>query len=522
MAVGKTKPVVVLIIACLCLSVVTMNMSFLNVGLPDISRELHASNTALEWIVDGYSLVFAGLLLAAGSMGDRLGPKQTLLIGLAIFLLGSILSALASTPSELIAARCIMGAGAAGVTPMTLSVLTHVYTEPAGMRKAIGAWAGIASAAAVVAPILAGMLLAHFWWGSLFWINVPLAGIMLLAVIFLVPKFAIQKGIRFDYLGALLSILFATSLVAALIEGPDKGWSNAAVIAGFAFALLFLAGFIFWERSRTTPLIDLNLFAVPKFAIGVIIVSTTYFFSFASGFVSTQFLQEILGYSALKAGIALTPSAVVLTICAPLGVRGFTKFGPRAMIPFCLTVLSLSAVCLMFLRAPGVYTPLLFSLLCMGAGIGLVAAGTTTMVMSAVVPEKAGMASGAQSTTRQLGGAIGLAVAGSLVATRYASGVVHALHGTPGAAYAATAKQSLASALTLPGASASVQASVAQAAQKAFVSGIHLSALVTAILGLSVAVASFWVLSPQRAGGELELSLDDIEGVSVSSNQGEQ
>ena len=515
-ALKKTRPVVVLIVACLCLSVVTMNMSFLNVGLPSISRELHASNTSLEWIVDGYALVFAGLLLAAGSLGDRLGPKQTLVIGLSVFVVGSVLSGMASTPSQLIAARCIMGAGAAGVTPMTLSVLTHVYTEPVGMRKAIGAWAGIASAAAVVAPVLAGALLAHYWWGILFWINVPLAGAMLLAVVLLVPKFPVQSGIRFDSVGALLSILFSIGVVASLIEGPQRGWADPWVIGGFVLSAVFLAVFIAWERRRTSPLIDLALFAVPKFAIGVIIVSTTYFFSFASGFISTQYLQEILGFSALKAGIALAPSAVVLTICAPIGVRGFTKFGPRVMIPFCISILTLSAVFLLFLRAPGAYGPLLFSLLAMGAGIGLVAAGTTTMVMSAVVPEKAGMASGAQTTTRQLGGAVGVAVAGSLIASRYAQSVTHSLHGTAAEPYTSTAQQSLASALTLKDASPAVQAQVAKVAQQAFVEGVHLAALVTVVLGIAVAVASFWVLSPKRAGGELDLNLADIEGESLS------
>jgi len=499
----KVRPGVVLAIACLSLSVVTINISFLNIGLPAISRELHASNTALEWIVDGYALVFAGLLLAAGSLGDRVGPKQTLIVGLSIFVVASAAAAMSTSPAELIATRCLMGAGAAGVTPMTLSLLTHVYTKPTEMRRAIGVWAATASAAAVVAPVGAGILLSHFWWGSLFWVNVPLAGSVLVAALVFTPKFEVQQGIRFDTIGALLSIGFSAGLVASLIEGPSRGWADPWVVGGFALSAALFGAFVAWERSRESPLIDLSLFKIPQFAIGVTIVATTYFFSFASGFISTQYLQLVAGDTALRAGVALIPSALCLTLAAPIGVRGFSRLGPRFMITFSISILTLSAVGLSLLSADGSYAPLLFSLLCMGLGIGLVAAGTTTMVMSAVMPEKAGMASGAQNATRQFGGAIGVAVAGSLVAGTYAASLTHRLAGTPAAPYAPAAKQSLASALSLDGAPVAVQRFVAEAARQAFVSGVHLAATALVVLGLAVAATTWWVLSPKRIGAEI-------------------
>ena len=494
---------VVLAVVCFSMVVVTANIAFLNIGLPDLSRALGASNTSLEWIVDGYALVFAGLLLAVGSLGDRIGAKRTLAIGLVVFTVAAAASALASTSTELIVCRSLMGAGAAGITPMTLSILTHAYEDPHEMRKAIGVWAATAAAGSVIAPVIAGLLLSHFWWGILFWVNVPLGVVALVAVLAWVPSYPVRAMGRFDSIGALLSILFSGCLVAALIEAPSQGWLDDWVLAGFVAAAVFLVAFILWEQRCSDPLIDVRLFTIPQFSIGALTVATTYFFSFSLGFAQTQYLQLVLGYSALKTGMAVVPSALVITLIAPVGVRGFARLGPRVMISLSIAILAFSAVGLWLTGVHAGYPPILLALLCTGAGVGLVAAGTTTMVMSTVEPEKAGMASGAQTATRQLGGALGVAVIGSLIASRYATSLGASLAGTRAAPYAATAQHSLASALNLQGATPAIQAFVAAAARQAFVDGIHLGAIVLGCFGAAVSIAALWVLSPAHEGAVL-------------------
>jgi EmrB/QacA subfamily drug resistance transporter len=493
----KFGPGVVLATVCVSLTVVTVNISFLNVGLPTLSKQLKASNTGLEWIVDGYALVFAGFLLAAGSLGDRIGRKQTLLVGLGVFGASSALAAIAHSTGELIAARCVMGAGAACVMPMTLSILTNIYTSVDGLRRAIGVWAAVASAAAVVAPLTAGLLLAHFWWGSLFVANVPFALAALVAVAVVVPSSPTEGRVSIDWIGVIGSVLFSAGLVASLIEGPDEGWSSAFVLGGVVGSAAILALFVLWELRIEHPLIDVRFFRRPQFSVGCLVVAMQYFFSFGISFAVTQYLQLVLNYSALKAGVALMPSAALLMFIAPLGARAFERWGARPVIPVALLIMTMSSVGLVIVGVHSSYWPIFAALMASSGGVGLLAAGTTSMVMSALPAEQSGMASGTQSATRQLGGALGVAVVGSLLAGKYASSLAHSLVHTGGARYSATAVRSLASALTLSKASGSVQALVTRLARVAFVDGIHLIGIVIAILGLGSAALVYVVLSRQ-------------------------
>ncbi|HEY3941958.1 MAG TPA: MFS transporter [Acidimicrobiales bacterium] len=490
---------VVLATVCVSLTVVTVNISFLNVGLPSVSRELHATNTGLEWVVDGYALVFAGFLLAAGSLGDRIGRKQTLLVGLVIFAVSSGAAAFAHTTAQLIAARCVMGAGAACVMPMTLSILTNIYTTEDGLRRAIGVWAAVASAAAVAAPLVAGLLLAHFWWGSLFVANVPFALVSLAAVYVVVPGTEVRRRVAVDWLGVVLSVLFSAGLVASLIEGPDRGWSSPTVVGGLAGTAVFLAGFILWELRSDQPLVDVRFFRRPTFSVGCVAVALQYFFSFGVSFLVTQFLQLVLGYSALRAGVALMPSAALVMFIAPLGARAFGRWGPRPMIPISLAVMSLGSIELFVVGAHSSYWPVLGAMALSSGGVGLLAAGTTSMVMSAVPAEQSGMASGTQSATRQLGGALGVAIVGSLLAARYTSTLSHSLAGTAGAPFTSVAQRSLAAALSLPRASLPVQSLVSRLARTAFVDGTHVVAIVTGVLGFVAAGVVLLVLARRPA-----------------------
>jgi MFS transporter, DHA2 family, multidrug resistance protein len=508
--VSKLRPAVVLWVTSISMVVITVNMTFVSIGLPDIARQLHSSNTGLEWIMDGYSLTFACLLLVAGYLGDRFGAREVLVAGLAVFTLASLAGAMATSTSQLIAARCLMGVGAAGVMPMTLSMISHVYVDPDKMRRAIGAWAGIGSAAAVVAPLVAGLLLAKFWWGSLFWCNVPLGALALVAVLLATPRFEGHRTGTFDWLGSLLSILFAGLLVAALIEGPQRGWGDQWVLIGFALSVVSLVAFVLWERRQPEPLIEVRLFGIPRFAIGVCAVATQYLVGFGQGFGVTQYVQLVLGNSALRAGLLGIPAAIAITIFSPVGARFFSWVGPRRAITSAMAVMTVSSVAMALFTVEGGYPRYFASSILMSVGIGLMAAGTTTMVMSSVKPEHAGMASGAQSTTRQLGGALGIAMVGSIVATTYGAHLARSLDGTAAAGYFQQAKGSLAAALEIRNAPAQIYGIISHASKAAFVDALRLSGWALALISVVVGVAAWVILSPRLEGAAIEVPAPDL------------
>lgn len=486
------RPGAVLATVCGSLTAITVNISLLNVGLPTLSRDLHASNVGIEWIVDGYALVFAAFLLTAGSLGDRIGRRLVLMTGLAVFGGFSASAALVSSSAGLIAARAGMGLGAALVMPMTLSILTDIYPTEAGLRRAIGIWAATASAGAVIAPLLGGVLLSHFWWGSLFVVNVPLAIGLVIAAGVTVPNSAPRRHAPTDWPGVILSIAFPAGLVFALIEGPQYGWSSPLVVAGFAATAAGIGGFVLRELRATDPLIDVRCFRLPRFSIGCGVVALQYLLSFGQGFLVTQYLQLVLGYSALSAGVILMPAAVGVMVAAPWGARAFGRYGPRAMTTLSLGIAAVGAL---LLTAAGVHASLVLvigQLLVSNLAIGLMSAGTTSMVMSAVPPERAGMASGTQSTTRQLGRAVGVAVVGTLLAARYSSALSTLLPGTAAAGRLHAAQRSLAAALSDTSLSGHAHEVLAELSRTAFVDGMHLATLVlagvAAVAAISVAV----------------------------------
>ncbi len=507
------RPGMVLGLASLALIVITVNITFVSMGIPQIAQSLHSSNTGLEWIVDGYALTFACFLLVAGYLGDRFGPREVLLGGLVLFTIFSVMAALATTTTELIAARCLMGIGAAGVMPMTLSLVTNAYAgDEEKTRKAFGIWAGAGAATAIVSPLIAGLILAHFSWAALFWSNVPLIVFVGVAVYLGVPHFEGQRAGRFDTTGALLSIVFAGLLIGGLIEGPQRGWSDPWVLGAFAISLAALFGFIAWERSREHPLIDVRLFTIPRFTIGVTVVATQYFVSFGQGFGTGQYLQMVMGNSALKAGVLMIPTAVVLTVCSPIGPRLFASIGPRLTLTLTMVIVVLSAVATGLLPVTGGYPMFYVQAVLMAIGIGLMSAPTTGMVMTSVKPEHAGMASGAQSTTRQLGGALGVAVVGSLIASSYSAHLTKDLTGSA-AKYLPEAKVSLANALTIRDAPPNLYHQVVAASKEAFVAGVHASAWAVGIVGLLVGAACWFVLAPGVEGDAVEGPVPDLEEI---------
>ena len=489
----------VLATVCAALTTITTNLSVLNIGLPTLARQLGASNTELEWIVDAYALVFAGFLLAAGSLGDRVGRKRVMVTGLAIFGSFSALASVAHTTGQLIAVRGAMGLGAALVMPMTLSILTDIYTTEARLRRAFGVWAATASAGAVIAPVLAGVLLSAFWWGSLFLINVPMAFLTLLATVVFVPESAPRRDGAVDWSGVCLSIAFSAGLVFALIEGPDVGWSDPVVVGALVTTAVAVVAFCLVELHSGDPLIDVRCFRIRTFSVGSGVVGFQYFLSFGIAFLVTQYVQLVRGLSPLRAGLVVVPSAVVVMVSAPFGARAFGRFGARAMTTIGLLIAASGALSMSLAGIDSSVAVIIGSLVLINLSIGLMSPGTTSMVMSSVPSERAGMASGTQSTTRQLGGALGVAVLGSILAGQYSSRLSHHLSATPAAGYLAPARRSLAEALGAAPAGSTAQRLLVRLAKQAFMDGMHTATMVTAALAALAAVTVFLALPARCA-----------------------
>lgn len=435
----------VLAVLCLSLVMIIVGNTVLNVALPTLVRDLDATATELQWIVDVYALVFAGLLLTAGALGDRYGRKGALTSGLVVFAAGSALSVVATSPVHLVGTRAVMGLGAALVMPATLSILVTVF--PAQERaRAIAVWAGLAGAGAAIGPIAGGWLLEHFWWGSVFLVNLPVIGIALAAGHRLVPTSRDPHERPLDLVGAGLSILGLGALLYAIIEAPVHGWTAAPTLATAAGAVTVLAVFGAWELRARHPMLDLRYFANASFSAACAAITLVFFAMFGTFFLFTQYLQQVKGYTALEAGVRTSPVALTLMVVAPLSARLVERHGPRRVVA---TGLSLVSAGLGLLSVAGVATPypqLAGGLVVMAVGMGLSMAPATAAIMASVPHGKGGVGSAVNDTTRELGGALGVAVLGSLVASDYAAGLDPALARLPGP-LAEAARSSLGGAL---------------------------------------------------------------------------
>ncbi len=406
----------VLVTMCLALATVVSAVSSLNVALPDLARATGASPTELQWVVDAYALVFAGLLLPAGALGDRLGRKRVLLAGLVIFGAGALVATTLSAPGPLIAVRAVMGLGAALIMPTTLSIITATF--PAGERdRAVGAWAGVAGGSALLGLLVAGTLLEFFSWSSVFALNVALAAVALAMTIRFVPTGAPER-VALDPVGGILSALGLGGIVWAFIEGPTRGWGDDLVVAGFAAGVLLIAGFVAWELRRTTPMLDPRLFALRGFSAGSLSIFVQFFAMFGLIFVLLQFLQLVLGYSPLEAGLALAPMAAVMIALAPRVPRLVERVGVRPVGPTGLGLIAVGMLVLSTMDAGSSYWHLLVGGLILGAGMALAAPPATTAIVSSLPDAKQGVASAVNDTVREVGGALGIAVLGSVLATK--------------------------------------------------------------------------------------------------------
>jgi MFS transporter, DHA2 family, multidrug resistance protein len=423
---------------CLSLLLIVMDNTIVNVALPTLQRDLDASTTQLQWIVDAYILVFAGLLLTMGSLGDRFGRRGALAIGLSVMGTASILSSFANTADQLIATRALMGVGGALIMPATLSIITNVFTDRRERAQAIAIWSATAGAAVAIGPVTGGWLLEHFWWGSVFLVNVPVVVVALVLGQLFVPTSRDPAAPPIDVPGALLSIAGLVALVWAIIEGPG-GWTDPEIIGGFAVAAVLLGIFVLWERRTRFPMLNMSFFRNPRFTAASAAIMLTFFAMFGSLFLLTQFLQSILGYTPLEAGIRLLPMAGVMLVVAPLSAKVVERIGSKIVVATGLTVGAVGLILASRLTVGASYPEVLAALVVLAAGLALVMPSATESIMGSLPLAKAGVGSAVNDTTRQVGGALGVAVLGSVMSSTYGPRVTDAISGFPVSSEQATA-----------------------------------------------------------------------------------
>src|SRR3954454_3481219 len=416
-----------------CLLVLIMGNTVLNVALPTLQRELGATQGELQWAIDAYILVFAGLLFSWGVIGDRIGRRKVLLIGLSIFAVASTFAAFSSSPVELIVWRAAMGVGGAAVQPTTLAVITNVF-PPAERGRAIGVWAGTAGIAVAGGPLAGGLVLEHFWWGAVFLIGVPVCLLGIAAVLAVVPESKDPQPRRLDVPGVLLSIVALVALVYGIIRGGSgQGWTTPGVLGPLLGGAVLLAVFIWLQRRSTHPALDVSLFRNPAFSAAAAALGLNFFALQGATFYLVYYLQGVRGYTALQSGAALIPVAVGMAL---MGLRSSVlaaRYGAKLVVAagFVLVGLSFAGIQLFEVASP--LWLLIVVVRSQGLGMGAIFPPATESIMSVVPREKAGAGAAVNNTVRQVGGALGVAILGSILTVVYRADLGATLDGLPAA-----------------------------------------------------------------------------------------
>lgn len=469
------------------LLIVVLDNSILNVAVKTIASPepvgIGATQSELEWAINAYTLVFAGLLFTSGLLGDRIGRKKVLLFGIVVFGIGSALAAMSGSPGELITYRALMGFGAAFVMPATLAVLMNVF-ERDEQPKAIGIWAGGVGLAIAIGPITGGVLLEHFWWGSIFLVNVPVVIVALIAMVVLVPDSKDPDPGRVDPLGVLLSIVGLVLLVYGIIRaGELADFTDATVLASIIGGLAVLAAFVVHEKRSDHPSMDMSYFKKPAFSAAVAAIALVFFALMGVTFFAAFYLQSVRGYSALDAGLLIVPLAVAQMVFAPRARLVVDRFGVRAVCTggMLLVAAGLAAFALFDATTPVWVLCLVFFV--QGAGMAHIMPPVTVAVMQALPREKAGSGSAINNTFRQVGGALGIAVLGSLLSTTYRGEIEGHLGAVPAAARDA-AGESIEATMAVAGELGPAGGPLVSAANDAFLSAMHVTALGSAGVAL--------------------------------------
>jgi EmrB/QacA subfamily drug resistance transporter len=511
-----------LAVLCFTLVVIAVDTTIVNVALPTIQADLGASTSGLQWIVDAYVLVFAGLLLTFGSLGDRYGRKGALISGLVVIAGASTASAFAANAGQLIVTRALTGVGAALIMPATLSILTNVFTDPAERAKAIAIWSGAGGMGVALGPLAGGWLLERYWWGSVFIVNVPIVALALITGHRLVPTSRDPHAARIDRPGAVLSIAGIVALVWAIIRAGETSFTDTPVVAAFTTATALLVGFVAWERRCPNPMLDMRLFTDRRFSIAAAAVAFTYFALIGWFFLLTQYFQFVHGYSPLQAGLRLAPAALSLmafTIAsAPLVQRFGTRLVVSTGLALTATGLTLNAL---LLDAATSYPVVLAALILLAAGMAATMAPATDSIMSVVPAERAGVGSAVNDTTRELGGALGVAVIGSLASAHYAEAMRHFFAGPAAGApqpVASAATHQLGAAVTIADKLGPLGRGLGDAARSAFMDGWTFGLLVAAAVALGAAIATVALLPPPARARQLGRHRPAVVGLSPSSS----
>jgi EmrB/QacA subfamily drug resistance transporter len=420
---GRRQRLFVLLICSSSLFITYLDSTILNVALPTLQVDLHASLAGLQWIADAYLLVVASLLMLTGSTADRLGRKRLFLIGLAGFGVGSLLCSVAPNTGSLIALRMLQGVGGSMLTPISLSIVRNTFTDHKERVQALGVWSGIFGVATACGPVVGGILVTEVGWRSVFWVNVPICAAMIIAALRWVPESRAPRPRPVDVPGQLLMIAFLGSLTYAVIQGPVSRWTAPPILALFVVALVSLVVFALVERHRAEPLLELRFFRSRPFTGASVIAVLAFTVLGGFLFVITLYLQEVRGDSPLRAGLSLLPATIVMAAAAPVSGQFTGRHGPR--LPLIASgLLTAAGMAVLLDLSPGTsYLRIAVALAVLGAGLGLVNPPITNTGVSGMPPAQAGVASAVISATRQIGSVVGVAVMGDLVTTGVRSGM---------------------------------------------------------------------------------------------------
>ena len=426
---SRGRRVGVLMICSLSLLMVGLDVTIVNVALPDVGRELHATVSGLQWVVDAYTLVLASLLMLSGSTADRLGRRRTFVVGLSVFSAGSLLCSLAPNLELLILFRMMQAVGGSMLNPVAMSIITNTFTDPRERAQAVGIWGAVVGISMALGPVIGGLLVSAVGWRSIFWINIPVGIVAITLALRYIPESKAPRARRFDPVGQVCMIVLFAALTYGIIEAPDKGWASAPIVACFGLAAAALVGLLRYEPRRSDPLIDLRFFRSVPFAAATVTAVAAFAALGGFLFLNTLYLQEVRGLSALHAGLDTMPMAIMTMAASPISGRIVGRQGPRLplLTSGCAIAVALALLSRMEPTTP--FTLLFIAYVIFGLGFGLVNAPITNAAVSGMPRAQAGVAAAVASTSRQVGQTLGVALVGALITSR--------VHGTIGAGFAA-------------------------------------------------------------------------------------